>query len=150
MGKVESEKWKIKMKLIALSIYNNIIAPKLETSEKLMMVTVDNGMIISQELVLLREKDPLRIIDIIFQLKPEILICGRLTKLCEYKLRHSNIKLITWIRGNTERILSLCLNNTFIEGYYDRKSHDSSYPSYTQWILIFGIVKKLPVRQNEF
>ena len=118
------------MKQIAITISNNNVVSRLNASEKLMLVTIDRGKINSERLVPLKGKDPLRIIDIIFQLKPDILICGGLTKLCEYKLGHSNIKLISWIQGNVEYILSLCLKNTLIEGYNYKGDYKSSHRSY--------------------
>lgn len=118
------------MKQIAITISNNNMVFRLNASEKLMLVTIDSGRINSKQLVPLKGKDPFRLIDIIFQLKPDILICGGLTKLCEYKLSHSNIKLIPWIKCNAEYILSLCLKNTLIEGYYYKDNYKSSYRSY--------------------
>ena len=97
------------MKRIAISIFRERVASRLDSAEDLMLVTADERKILSRELVLLREEDPLRKIDLIFQLKPDVLICGGLTKLCDYKLSHSNIKVIPWVQGNVEYILSLCL-----------------------------------------
>jgi hypothetical protein len=120
----------IKMKKIAIAIYHNGVALRLDSAENLMLVTTEDGKVRSRELVLLREEDPLRKIDIIFLLKPDVLICGGLTKLCGYKLSHSDIKVIPWVRGNTEYILSLCLKNRFIEGDYDKSDYKSSHRSH--------------------
>ncbi|MCW8802877.1 MAG: hypothetical protein OQK57_00640 [Ignavibacteriaceae bacterium] len=118
------------MKKIAITIFRDRVASRLDSAENLMLVTVDGGKVKSRELVLLREEDPLRKIDIIFQIKPDVLICGGLTKLCGYKLSHSNIKVIPWVQGNVECILSLCLRNRFIEGDYDRSDYKSSHRSH--------------------
>lgn len=115
------------MKKIAISIFHDRVASRLDTAESLMLITVDSGKIKSRELVLLREVDPLRKIDIIFKLKPDVLICGVLTKTCEYKLSHSNIKIIPWVQGNAEYIISLCLRNKFIDGDYNRSDYKSSH-----------------------
>ncbi len=118
------------MKKIAITIYRDRVASRLDSAESLMLVTVDDGKVKSRELVLLREEDPLIKIDIIFKLEPDVLICGGLTKICEYKLNHSNIKVIPWIQGNAEYILSLCLRNKFIDGDYDRINNESLDRSY--------------------
>ncbi|MBT8379982.1 MAG: hypothetical protein KJN64_12215 [Ignavibacteria bacterium] len=116
------------MRRIAITVFHERVAPRLDSADNLILVTVDNGKIKSRELVLLREKDPLRKVDVIFKIKPDLLICGWLTKMCEYKLRHSNIKLIPWVQGNVENILSLCLENTVIEGsYYADKTLSELY-----------------------
>ena len=120
---------KLDVKTIAIAVFHERVASRLESTDNLILITVDNGKIKSRELVLLREGDPLRKIDVIFKLKPEILICGGLTKMCEYKLSHSNIRLIPWIQGNVENILSLCLKNTVIDGGYYTNKHFSEYSS---------------------
>ena len=119
------------MKKIAISIFHDRIASRLDSAENLMLVTAEDGKVKSRELVLLKEEDPLRKIDLIFQLKPDVLICGGLTKLCDYKLSHSNIKVIPWVQGNVEYILSLCLKNKFIEGKYDLIDYDSQAQSHS-------------------
>ena len=120
---------KLRTKRIAIAVFQERVASKLECTENLLLVTVDNGEIKSRELVLLRDKDPLRKIDMIFKLKPDIFICGGLTRMCEYKLRHSNMRLISWIQGNVDNILSLCLQNTVIDGVYYTNRNFSEYSS---------------------
>ena len=112
------------MKKIAITIFHNRVALRLDSAENLMLVTIEDGKVKSRELFLLREKDPLRKIDKIFLLKPDVLICGGLTKLCSYKLSHSNIKVIPWVQGNAEYILSLCLRNKFCGKNYDGVYHE--------------------------
>ena len=118
------------MKKIAISIFHNRIASRLDSAENLMLVTADDGKVKSRELVLLREEDSLRKIDKIVQLKPDVLICGGLTKICDDKLKSSNIKVIPWVQGNAECILSLCLKNSFINGDYDRIDYKSLHLSH--------------------
>lgn len=119
------------MRRIAITIFNERVAPRLDSAEKLILVTTDEGEVKSRELVLLREVDPLRKIDIIFKLKPDVLICGGLTEICEYKLSHSNIKVISWVQGNTDYILSLCLRNKFIDGGFDGNDNKFSQISHS-------------------
>ncbi len=113
------------MKKIAISIFQDRVASRLDSAENLMLVTTDDGKVKSRELVLLRDEDQLRKIDKIFQLKPDVLICGGLTKLCGYKLSHSDINVVPWVQGNAEHILSLCLSNKFIDGDYDNSYYKS-------------------------
>ncbi len=115
------------MKKIAITIFRDRVASRLDSAENLMLVTVDDGKVNSREIVLLREKDPLKKIEKIFQLNPDILICGGLTKICGSKLRDSNIKVFPWIQGNAECILSLCLRNKFIDGGYDKSDYNSQH-----------------------
>ena len=120
---------KINMKRITIAVFQERVASRLEFAKHLLLVTVDNGKIKFRELVPLREEDPLRKIDLIFELKPDILICGGLSKMCEYKLRSSNIILMPWIWGNAENILSLCLKNTVVDGgYYNNRMFEDTLP----------------------
>jgi hypothetical protein len=120
---------KINMKRITIAVFQERVASRLEFAKHLLLVTVDNGKIKFRELVPLREEDPLRKIDLIFELKPDILICGGLSKMCEYKLRSSNIILMPWIWGNAENILSLCLKNTVVDGgYYNNSMFEDTLP----------------------
>ena len=117
------------MKTIAISVFGDRISSRLDSSENLMLVTVVDGKVKARELFLLREKDSLKKIEIIIQLKPDVLICGGLTNICESKLRSSNIKVCSWVQGNAEFILSLCLRNKFIDGDYNGTSNKSQYRS---------------------
>ena len=121
----------INVQKIAITVFQGRVASRLESAKHLLLVTIKDEKIKSRELVQLRDEDPLRKIDVIFGLKPNIVICGELTNVCEYKLRHSQIKIIPWVQGNVEYILSLCLNNAFIQGYYDEIKYQSSYRSHS-------------------
>lgn len=98
------------MKTIALSVFGNRISSRLDIAEKLMIVKVDNTMIMNKEIFLLDNADILKKLDTLVKLKPDVLICGGLTNLCEKKLKNYNIKVIPWVRGETEYVLKLYLN----------------------------------------
>jgi predicted Fe-Mo cluster-binding NifX family protein len=98
------------MKTIAISIFGNRISSRLDMAEKLMIVSVDNMIIKNKEIYLLDSADILKKLDTLVKLKPDVLICGGLTNLCEKKLKNYNIKIIPWVRGETENILKLYLN----------------------------------------
>jgi predicted Fe-Mo cluster-binding NifX family protein len=103
------------MKTIAISIFGNRISSRLDMAEKLMIVSVDNMIIKNKEIYLLDSADILKKLDTLVNLKPDVLICGGLTNLCEKKLKTCNIKVIAWVRGETENILNLYLNGVLTE-----------------------------------
>jgi predicted Fe-Mo cluster-binding NifX family protein len=115
------------MKKIALLIFQDRIASRLDSAEKLMLVKVEGGKIISRELILLEEVDPLKKADKIVQLNPDILICGGLTENCEEIFRNTSINVFPWIQGNAENILSLCVKNTVIDSKYYNDKELSGY-----------------------
>ncbi|MFZ0455767.1 MAG: hypothetical protein WCE54_05970 [Ignavibacteriaceae bacterium] len=98
------------METIALSIFGDRISSRLDVAEKLMIVKVENSLVKNKETLLLDSADILRKLDTLVKLKPDVLICGGLTNLCEKKLKNYNIKVIPWVRGETENILRLYLN----------------------------------------
>ncbi len=99
------------MKTIALSIFGNRISPRLDVAEKLMIVKVENTVVKNKETLLLDSADILKKLDTLVKLKPDVLICGGLTSLCEQKLKNHNIKIIPWVKGETEYIIKLYLNS---------------------------------------
>jgi predicted Fe-Mo cluster-binding NifX family protein len=109
------------MKTIALSIFGNRISSRLDVAEKLMIIKVENTTIKNKETLLLDSADILKKLDTLVKLKPDVLICGGLTNLCEKKLSNYNIRVIPWIKGDTEYILKLYLNGMLI-GKDDRIS----------------------------
>ena len=98
------------MKTIALSIFGDRISSRLDMAEKLMIVKVDDMIIKNKEIYLLDSADILNKLDTLVRLKPDVLICGGLTNLCEKKLKNYSIKVIPWVRGETENILKLYLS----------------------------------------
>ena len=98
------------MKTIAISIFGNRISSRLDAAEKLMIVKVENLIVENKEIFLLDGADILKKLDTLVKLKPDVLICGGLTNLCEKKLKNYNIKIIPWVKGETEHILKLYLN----------------------------------------
>jgi predicted Fe-Mo cluster-binding NifX family protein len=102
------------MKTIALSIFGNRISSRLDMAEKLMIVKVDNMIIKNKEIFLLDSADILKKLNTLVNLKPDVLICGGLTNLCEKKLKNYKIRVIPWVRGETENILKLYLNGVLI------------------------------------
>ena len=121
------------METIVLSIYGNRISSRLDVSEKVMVVTVENSKIKSKNTLLLNSTDILKKLDTLLKLKPDVLICGGLTNLCKKMLSNYNIKVIPWIKGNTEYILKLYISGLLNEkvknldrNYKENKSNSIS------------------------
>jgi len=106
------------MRTIALSVFGNRISSRLDVAEKVMIVKVENNSVKTKEVLLLDSADILKKLDALAQLKPDVLICGGLTNLCEKKLSNYNIRVISWVQGDTENILKL-----FLEGSLPGKNN---------------------------
>jgi predicted Fe-Mo cluster-binding NifX family protein len=103
------------METIAISIFGNRISSRLDVSEKLMIVTTENDKIKTRDTILLESTDILKKLDTLLKLKPDVLICGGLTNLCKKMLSNYNIKVIPWVKGDTELILKLYLKGLLVE-----------------------------------
>jgi predicted Fe-Mo cluster-binding NifX family protein len=105
------------MKTIALSVFGDRISSRLDVSEKVMIVKVENNSIKTKELRFLNGMDTLKKLDALVQLKPDILICGGITDLCKKKLSNNKIRILPWVQGDTEHVLRL-----YLDGLLSNKS----------------------------
>ncbi|MFC2119846.1 NifB/NifX family molybdenum-iron cluster-binding protein [Bacteroidota bacterium] len=99
------------MKTIALSIFRDRISSRLDSADEVLLLTLKNQEVKSRESVRIMPGNPLDKIQQIIQLNPDVLICGGLTQLCDYKLKYSKINVIPWVKGNTDEVL-----NSFLKG----------------------------------
>ena len=109
------------METIAISIFGNRISSRLDVSEKLMIVTTENDKIKTRDTILLESTNLFKKLEALLKLKPDVLICGGLTKLCSKKLKNYNIKVIPWIQGDIDLILKL-----YLEGLLTKKDNEVS------------------------
>ena len=100
-----------KMKKVALSVFKNQISSRLDSANNVLLLTIDNEQIKESRRIKFITGNPLEKMQKIIQLDPDVLICGGITNLCDTKLKESRIKVIPWVKGNTEDIL-----NQFLEG----------------------------------
>lgn len=100
------------MKTIAMSVFGNRISSRLDVSEKLMLVKIENQKIKDKEILLLDGNDTVKKLDTLLHLKPDVLICGGLTEFCKNKLSNNKIKVIPWVQGETNQILELYLKGS--------------------------------------
>ena len=94
------------MYTIAISVFGARVSARLDSAEKILLFTVENGTIKNRERVNLIQTDPLRKINMIKNLLPDVLICGGLTEAYSNMLKKNKIKIIPWIRGDAEEVLS--------------------------------------------
>lgn len=95
-----------------MSVFGNRISSRLDISEKLMLVKVENHKVKNKETLLLNRNDIFKKLDSLLQLKPDVLICGGLTEFCKKILSNNKIKVIPWVQGETDHILDLYLKGS--------------------------------------
>ena len=103
------------MRTIALSVFGDRISSRLDTAEKMMIVSADDNVVRKKQTLHLQESNPLLKINKIIELNPDVLICGGLTEVCAEKLKCSKINVIPWVQGNSEEILQIYLGGLLSE-----------------------------------
>ena len=116
------------MKTIALSVFRNKISSRLDVAEKMMIVSADDSNVKKKQIIQMQGSNPINKINTIIELKPDVLICGGLTKICEQMLKHNNIVVIPWMQGNSEEILQEYLDGLLPAIENERKGNNALQP----------------------
>lgn len=103
------------MKKIAISAFRNNVSSRLDSSDEVLLFSIENGNVIHCKSIKFIPSNSLDRIHQIVELNPDVLICGGLTQFCNNKLENSSIKIIPWIKGNTEDILKQFLDGQLSE-----------------------------------
>ena len=98
------------MKRIVISTFRNRISSRLDSSDEVLLISVEDGSVSNRKTVRILPSSLLDKIQQIVELNPDVLICGGLTQFCNNKLENSSIKVIPWIKGNTEEVLKQFLD----------------------------------------
>lgn len=95
---------------IALSIFRDRITSRLDSGDNILLLSVENGHIISRKTIRIIPSSLLDKIYQIIELNPDVLICGGLKQFCTNKLNNASIRVIPWIKGDAEEVLMQFLN----------------------------------------
>ncbi|MDX1700603.1 MAG: hypothetical protein R3250_08305 [Melioribacteraceae bacterium] len=98
------------MKLIVIPNFGNRVSPRIDCSENLQLVSIEDKRIISRETIRIPAHSLLERINMIIRLRPDIVICDGISTLMNDKLSENDIKVIPWIHGNIDEILNDYLN----------------------------------------
>jgi predicted Fe-Mo cluster-binding NifX family protein len=109
------------MYTIAISVFGSRVSVRLDSTEYIMLFSVENGFIKDREKVYLYQTNPLGKINKIKKLMPNILICGGLTETYKNMLLENNIKIVPWICGDTEDVLSQYLAGKLKTNHVQKK-----------------------------
>ncbi len=103
---------------VAISTWNNLVAPVFDVSGKLLVLNIDSGIIQSRSLESLFGLDSSAKILRLFHLNIEVLICGAISRTLLDMIAAGNIKVLSFVSGNNEEIIKALLearleNNRF-------------------------------------
>jgi predicted Fe-Mo cluster-binding NifX family protein len=93
------------IRTLAIPIFGNRVSSRLDCSESILFVAVDDGQIVQRhEMRWAKASVPERI-HLLIDEGVRILICGGLTDMCAQLLRESSIEVIPWVRGEVEDVI---------------------------------------------
>jgi predicted Fe-Mo cluster-binding NifX family protein len=97
---------------IAITIWGNRISPVFDSATTLMIADVGNSVITNR---IFKEFSPKKIlpqaISILKKYQVEIIICGAITDTHSQKIEQSGIKLISFITGNADKVLTVYIKD---------------------------------------
>jgi len=100
------------MNTIAITVFGTRVSSRLDCAEGVLLVTVEDGAVKKRDQVRLVQTNPLEKINTLLLLGIDVLICGGVPELYANKLRDSGVRVISWVRGEAEEVLSQFLAGT--------------------------------------
>ena len=100
------------MKLIAIPNFGVRVSPRIDCSDNLHLIRVQDRRIISREIIKIPAHSLLERINMIIRLKPDIVICDGISTLVNEKFLENNIEVIPWIHGNVDEVVKQYLDGT--------------------------------------
>jgi predicted Fe-Mo cluster-binding NifX family protein len=93
------------MKTIAIPVFGNRISPRIDYTESMQLITVENNSIKSRETIKLIAHSSLEKINMLIELHPDVIICDGVSELSYDKLINHDIKVFPWIHGEVDVII---------------------------------------------
>ena len=97
---------------IAVPVFECRVAPRLDTAEKMLFATVENGEVVNEEEVRIVGVHPLNIAHWFKDEGITVVICCGIDAKCSSLLLESGIDLISWIAGNARDAVRAYLKGT--------------------------------------
>ena len=96
---------------IAITIWGNRISPVFDSASTLMIVQVEDSNIVSRIFQEFNSKVTAQILSILTEFKIDALICGAISDIESKLIEQSGVKLISFVTGNTDKVLASLLKN---------------------------------------
>lgn len=98
------------METIAIPVFGNRVSPRLDYTESLQLVKIENGAIQNKEIVKLLSLSRFEKINMLVRIHPNVIICDGVSDLSYEKLITNNIKVFPWIHGEVDAVIDKYLN----------------------------------------
>lgn len=93
------------MRRIAITSYENRVSSRLDYTQSILLVTLENGRVVKWEQIHLTAKNPIDKINTLKELRVDAVICGGITELCLNRLQESRITVYPWVRGEVHDVV---------------------------------------------
>ncbi len=114
------------MKTIAIPVFGNRISPRLDYTESMQLITIEDGSIKSRETIKLIAHSSLEKINMLIEIHPDVIICDGVSELSYDKLINHNIKVFPWIHGNVDTIIRKYINGKLRRSNIQKQSTKTS------------------------
>ncbi|MCA9735705.1 MAG: hypothetical protein H6696_00285 [Deferribacteres bacterium] len=102
------------MQRVAIPVFGDRISNRLDCSENVLLVSIENGQVIKRDTCHLAEIDSFSKLGLLANLGIDVLICNGITEFFENRLSDRHIQIIPWISGEAETILEQYLQGTLL------------------------------------
>lgn len=96
---------------LAIPIFGSRVSPRFDCSQKILLVDVQDGAVVNKNEVDASRWHPLSHIGRLYNLKPDIVICGSICNRDYYALSNHGIRIIPSVFGEVEEVIK-----TFLKG----------------------------------
>ena len=94
---------------LAVPLWNACVSPVLDTAERLLVVDIQSGQVVSRRVIRLDGKSVERNAEIIAD-HADILVCGALSRMLSSCLASYGVTVYSWIMGDVDRIIQIIMD----------------------------------------
>jgi len=92
---------------IAVTIWGNRISPVFDASGNLLVAEIENSVVVNKTFKTINPDTPETLVSLLNSLGVTVLICGAISQKASDTIVQSRIELISFVTGNTNRILEV-------------------------------------------
>ena len=98
--------------IVAIPTYENRVSPVMDTAANLMVIELEGDLEKSRTVIAIPALHPVRVVRFIADRGIDVLICGAISNMFAAMLTSSGVKIIPWVRGTIDEIITAFVNNT--------------------------------------
>ena len=104
--------------IVAIANWQGSISPVFDVSDRLCLIEFENGVELKRNSISLRERNPFARAKEMSGLGIKLLICGAISQALETTLTNSGIRVVGFMCGKIETVLTAILRDQFTESLF--------------------------------